>query len=316
MTTVTLTSHRGAEQELVAAEEALLRAVGIPVERGEIVADGVGLHYLACGGEREGPPLVLLHGRGGAAALFAPVLAQLGRRHRVYALDLPGWGLSEKPPFTGRSAQDALDLWAGATLGFLDALNLPQADLLGHSMGGFAATGIALRAPGRVRRLVLVDPGGLGSRPTRLDARLYFRLGPERLNRWIGRRAAEALLRLVSPDGEKVQDALLDFTYAVTSQREVLPSGARAFDTWSGLAGPRLWLTDRLGELAMPALLLWGQRDFITPYANAPEVAAKLRDGQLVTFAGAGHSPYQERPAQFARVVNDWLDDEEIPALV
>jgi pimeloyl-ACP methyl ester carboxylesterase len=316
MTTATMTARRRARLGLAATEEALLRTAGIPIERGASIVDGVELHYLACGNERERPPLVLLHGRGGAAALFAPVLAQLGARRRVYALDLPGWGLSEKPPFSGRSAEDALDLWAGSTLGFLDALDLAQADLLGHSMGGFAATGLALRALGRVRRLILVDPGGLGSRPTRLDARLYFRLGPERWNLWLGRRVGEALLRLVSPDGEKVSGPLLDFTYAVTSQREVLPSGARAFDTWSGLAGPRLWLTDRLGELAMPVLLLWGQQDFVTPYANALEVAARLRDGQLVTFAGAGHSPYQERPAEFARVVNDWLDDEGIPAIV
>jgi pimeloyl-ACP methyl ester carboxylesterase len=310
------TARAALPSTLVAAEDALLRTVGIPVRRGEVSVDGIRLHYLTCGADDADAPLVLLHGRGSAAGMFAPIFAQLATRRRVYALDLPGWGLSEKPPFTGATAQDALDLWVRGTMGFLDALGLTQVDLLGHSMGGFTAMGLALHAPRRVRRLMLANPGGVGSRPARLDARLYFRLGPERLNRWLGRRFSEAITALAFPRDETPARALLDFGFAVAAQREVIASGARAFDTWSGLGGPRLWLTNRLGELAMPALLLWGERDFITPYANALEVAPRLRDGQLVTFASAGHAPFQERPDDFARVLNDWLDDEEIPALV
>jgi hypothetical protein len=74
---------------LDAAEVALLRATGIEVGRHEVSVDGIRLHYLTCG-QPDGRPLLLLHGRGCAAARFAPVLPQLAAERRVIALDLPG----------------------------------------------------------------------------------------------------------------------------------------------------------------------------------------------------------------------------------
>ncbi len=99
-----------------------------------------------------------------AAALFAPILAALAAGRRVIALDLPGWGLSEKPPFTGNTAADAVGVWRAALLGFLDDQGLTQTDLAGHSMGGLAALAVALDAPERVRRLALIDLAGWASR--------------------------------------------------------------------------------------------------------------------------------------------------------
>src|SRR5512147_2724834 len=81
--------------DIRAIEARLLETAGIAVEQHDTVVGGVRLHYLTCG---EGEPLLLIHGRGGAGALFAPVLAALGAKRRVITLDLPGWGLSDKPP--------------------------------------------------------------------------------------------------------------------------------------------------------------------------------------------------------------------------
>jgi 4,5:9,10-diseco-3-hydroxy-5,9,17-trioxoandrosta-1(10),2-diene-4-oate hydrolase len=298
---------------LVAAEEALLALAGVAVERGEVLVNGVRLHYLTCG---EGEPLLMLHGRGNAGALFAPIFAPLAAQRKIYALDLPGWGLSDKPRFTGRTAQDALAIWREGALGFLEALNISRADVLGHSMGGFTAASLALERPDRVRRLILVDPGGIGERKTRFDARLYFWLKPERLNRWWGKWLTRRILTLDS-HGQQPPSALdervYDFTYAVMAQRAVIPSGAAAFNAWAGLGGAKLTLTRRLPELRMPTLLMWGQRDFVTPYANAHDALGAIPNGRLVTFASNGHSPHQERPAVFARILGDWLDGRDAP---
>ena len=110
------------------AEDRVLESVGIPVERQDIQIHGTRLHYLCCG---DGEPLLMLHERGLAGATFAPVLPQLGEQRRVITLDLPGWGLSDKPVFTGHTPQDALNVWMDGVLGFLDALGLDQIDLLG-----------------------------------------------------------------------------------------------------------------------------------------------------------------------------------------
>ena len=295
-------SETAATTDLHALEEALLRTAGIPVERRDVDAGGLRLHYLACGA---GEPLVLLHGRGNAAALFAPILRQLGERRRILALDMPGWGLSDKPPFTGHTPEDALRYWMDAVLAFLDSQSLAQADILGHSLGGMTALGIALEYPDRIGRLALVDPAGLGRR-IQLDVRLYFALGPEKLHRRFGKR----FTRFVMRQGQAMADpAQFDFAHALLTQEAVIPSGARAFSHIVNLGGVRLDFVDRLSELEMPVLMLWGDHDQVIPYENGLAAMRLLRDGTLVALSRCGHSPYAERPDDFASVLLAWLDN-------
>lgn len=295
-------SETAATTDLHALEEALLRTAGIPIERRDVDAGGLRLHYLACG---EGQPLVLLHGRGNAAALFAPILRQLAERRRVVALDMPGWGLSDKPPFTGHTPEDALRFWMDGVLAFLDSQGLAQVDILGHSLGGMTALGIALDQPDRIGRLALVDPAGLGRR-IQLDVRLYFALGPEKLHRRFGKR----FTRLAMRKGQAMADpAQFDFAHALLTQEAVIPSGARAFSKIVDLGGVHLDFVDRLSELEMPVLMLWGDRDQVIPYENGLAAMRLLRDGTLVALSRCGHSPYAERPDDFASVLLAWLDN-------
>ncbi len=293
-----------AATDIRAIEATLLATTGIAVEQHDTTVRGVRLHYLTCG---EGEPLLLIHGRGGAGALFAPVLAALAAKRRVITLDLPGWGLSDKPPFTGKTPQDALAVWRDSVLGFLDDQGLGQIDIAGHSMGGFTALSLALEHPDRVKRLVLIDPGGLGKR-AQFDVRLYFTLAPERLHRWFGPRFTRLIMRKDGATPEKLAGPEFACYHALATQSEIVPSGARAFTTWVNLMGVHLTLTERLRELQMPTLLLWGDRDFVTPYADALVAARYLQDGQLVTFNRCGHSPFSERPDAFAEVLLAWLN--------
>ncbi|WIG60774.1 MAG: hypothetical protein OJF49_003522 [Ktedonobacterales bacterium] len=298
---------------IVAAEEALLRTAGMDVERHEMVANGTRLHYLTCG---EGEPLVLLHGRGSAAARFTPVLGRLAQKRRVIALDLPGWGLSGKPAFTGKTAEDALTVWSDGVLALLDEQKIEQADLLGHSMGGFVALGLALAQPERVQRLILVDAAGLGTQ-IQLDARLFFALGPEKVHRRLGRRFTRFLYaqeqqggkrRLPGAEKPPLDGPDFDFFRAVMTEEAVIASGAKAFGAWVNLRGVHLSLADRLKELELPVLMIWGNHDALTPYPAALAASRTLRDGKLVTFLGCGHAPFAERPQDFAYVVLTWLD--------
>jgi pimeloyl-ACP methyl ester carboxylesterase len=306
------TEHEEASPVLVAAEEALLATAGIAIERHETRLNGVRIHYLTCG---EGEPLVLVHGRGSAAALFTPILSALAEGRRVIALDLPGWGLSEKPPFTGHTASDAVNIWRDALRDFLDDQALAQTDLAGHSMGGLAALAVALEAPERVRRLALIDSGGLGGEPP-LDARLYFRIKPERLNPRFGSRFFAWAHSRDDAQPISARGPLFDFMYAVESQTSVIPSGGRAFDKWMNLGGVHLHFRSRLRELEMPVLLLWGDRDRLMPYSAALQAARQIPTGRLVAFTHCGHSPHQERPADFARTLAAWLDGYRVPSRV
>jgi pimeloyl-ACP methyl ester carboxylesterase len=96
----------------------------------------------------------------------------------------------------------------------------------------------------------------------------------------------------------------------------VIPSGAAAFHSWINLRGVHLTLTERLRELAMPTLLLWGDRDTVTLYQHALVAARYLADGQLVTLSRCGHAPFAERPDDFAHVLLTWLDGIHVRARV
>ena len=94
-----------------------------------------------------GDPLVCIHGLGGTKISMLPLITAMNDRRRVIALDLPGFGESVKPV---RNRYDAAE-FAGAVVAVLDALGLPQVDLLGHSLGGRIALEVALREPARAR---------------------------------------------------------------------------------------------------------------------------------------------------------------------
>jgi pimeloyl-ACP methyl ester carboxylesterase len=303
---------------LLAAEETLLRAAApdVTVERGEVTAlDGARLHYLDCGA---GDPLLLVHGRGGSGAQFAPLLSALAAQRRVITLDLPGWGLSDKPPFMGHNTADALAIWTAGVLALLNALDIERIDLLGHSIGGLTALQLALDRPERVNNLILVDAGGLG-RTTPFDVRLFFWLMPERLFPRFGK---DFMARILARDDSRYRTEpaamapLLDFAWALYNQPEIIPSGGRAFNRWSNPWGVNYDLRDRLPELQIPVLMLWGERDRVIPYSEALLARRRIAHGRLVAFTRNGHSPFAERPTDFARVVNVWLNGGGAPSRV
>ena len=112
------------------------------------------IHYLAGG---KGPPLLVVHGVASRADDGAPIYRELMRTHRVYALDLLGYGDSDRPLDSDYSVTTQAEI----VRGFMDAVGLREADVMGVSMGGWVALKVAAEHPERVRRLVLVSSGGL-----------------------------------------------------------------------------------------------------------------------------------------------------------
>ena len=101
-------------------------------------------------------PLVLVHGLSGYIPMWKKNIGALAEHHRVIALDLPGYGKSDKP-----RANYSMTYFARAIRGFLDALDIPRAVLVGHSMGAQISMHVALQAPARVQALVLSSPAGI-----------------------------------------------------------------------------------------------------------------------------------------------------------
>src|SRR5208283_5469927 len=213
----------------------------------------------------EGPPLLMLHGGGpGATGMsnFSRNIPALAQRFRLIVPDLPGYGRSTK----GLDRKDPFGDLAGSILGLLDALGVEKAHLLGNSLGGSCALRLALEAPERADRLVLLGPGGIDTSrrpPTEGLLHLldyYSGEGPTR------EKFEQFLRKDLVFDGAALPDALIATRYAASIDPEVVanPPLVRPKD----LANARaldLTLDPRLGSLETPTLVLWGTEDRVNP---------------------------------------------------
>ena len=261
-------------------------------------AGGVQSFYLEAG-RRGAPPVVLLHGLGATSASFLPTIWDLSRDHHVIAVDLPGFGESDKPMRPLRPAYFARWLIA-----FLDALALDRAHLVGNSMGGRAALEVGLRAPSRVDRLVLLAPS-LAWRRYRLAARLVRLLRPELaiLPMPVLHGLVVAFVHSMFAKPERVADAAVNAGADEFVRIFATPRGRIAFfhaareiylEDPQGTRG--FW--DRLPALSRPALFVFGDKDWLVPKAFARHVRHALPTAVCETFHDCGHVPQFEFPGR------------------
>lgn len=238
----------------------------------------------------QGPPLVMLTGTGSTMAEWDPALLRLlARHHRLVLFDYPGLGLSG--PWHGRS----FDSLANATADLMDAIHLPQADVLGWSMGGFVAQRLAIEHPQRVSHLILAgtNPGGnhtvlgtpqaqkIDSEPNPSEAQILHELYPPD-RQAEGRRFLRRLER-ASQSGEIPDDFHVP---ASTTRTQVA-----AEDPW--LRSNRNYR--QLGALTVPTLAAAGIRDPVVPLINLRRVAARIPSSKLIVFPGAHAFLFQDR---------------------
>ena len=273
------------------AEAALLAELA-PTYRVRPVETRAGALRVLEGGE--GPPLVLLHGRGSAATSWAPLLPALARSRRVLAVDLPGFGASRGHPFTGDDAERALAFFVDPLEAWLVSEGLAAPVIMGHSLGGLCTIELALRGRVTPRALILVAPMGVGPEMT-WAARLFFQAGPERAARLLGPRLFGAVMG--------ARSALSHELHAVPGGR---PDAARAFDVLAPLVGPVFHRRDRLASIAAPTLIIGGERDQVFPAPLALAAAALLPDAELHMEA-TGHSPQDEAPARVLLAIEGFL---------
>ncbi len=245
-----------------------------------VEVEGRRLRFLKRG--RSGDPLVLIHGFGGGLNNWLFNLETLAGDHLVYALDLPGHGASSKDVGEG-----SLEGLAQAVKGFIEAVELGPSHLVGHSMGGAVALILALAHPELVSSVTLIGSAALGKdiNGTYIDGfiesrrRKDTRVQVEKLFHdpsLVTRQMVNDVLMFKRIDG--VQEAL-----------KTLADQFRVGDVQSTV------LAERLGELSMPVLAVWGQEDQIVPASHADGLPQSVRT-EIIT--GAGHMVQMESPAK------------------
>jgi pimeloyl-ACP methyl ester carboxylesterase len=261
----------------------------LPVTERQLDLAGVSTSLLEGG---EGPPIVLLHGQGGFAAMWGRVIPQLAGSHRVVAPDLPGLGHSEVRP--GTLDPPAMVAWLGE---LIEQTCAEPPIVVGHSLGGSFAAHFAIEHGDRLRGIVLVDSGSLGP----------FRPAPGALAalvRYIRRPSPatyERFSRQVFFDHERVRseggerwEALRAYHIDRTSQPSVRAANRQLLRR----IGVRRIPPDQLRKIDVPVALIWGKNDRIMRFRIAEEVSARF-GWPLYPIDDCGHVSSVERPEVF-----------------
>ena len=271
-------------------------------ERGDFdVGDGLALH-VELGGT--GPAIVLLHGFTGSVASWSALARRLQPRFTTVLVDLPGHGNSSAPL---DAARYALPRFADDLAFLFDALSLDRVAMLGYSLGGRAALHFALRHPSRLSALVLESTSpGIAAESERAEraaadaelASFIEREGIEAfVNRWERLPLWASQAELPGESRSSLRAQRLDNT-ALGLANSLRGAGAGATEP----------VSDRLGEIVVPALLIAGALD--TKYATAARaMAGAMRRARAAVVERAGHAVHLERPDEFGRLVEEFLEE-------
>lgn len=249
----------------------------------------VRIHYYTGG---SGDPVVLVHGLGGRSEDWAALMPQLVHdHHRVYALDLPGYGRSDWPENATYSIREEAD----AVEAFMDDRHLARTDLGGWSMGGWIAMRVALDQPQRIRRLMIFDSAGTRFSLT-WDPSLFEPNTPQKL---------QEMDNLLMPHGAPhipgfIAHAIFRF---VEKHGWVVRRNMNSLLTGQDL------LDGKLGALKMPTLIVWGKQDHLIPVLVGEQMHHDVPQSELEIFDGCGHLAAGQCAAQVGPVVRGFLDE-------
>ena len=230
-----------------------------------------------------GESVVLLHGWGGEANSFKPVIDWMSKYYKVFALDLPGFGLSEIPS----AAWDATD-YATLLSSFFEKMKIRKAHLIGHSYGGRISIVMAAHQPHLVDKLILVDSAGII--PPR-SLMYYIRIGIAKCGKRI---------RQCGSVGSRIADALSK-QIGSKDYREAGPMQATLVKSVNQDLRPLL------PKIQAATLLIWGENDKDTPIASGEIMSREIPNSELVILKDAGHFSYLDQFPQFCKIVGKFL---------
>lgn len=263
--------------------------------------DGQLVHLRDVGPSDDPEPLVLVHGAASSLHTWEGWVQALGGRRRIISFDLPGFGLSG-PNADGHYGGERD---ARFVLALMDRLQVQRFAIGGNSLGGEVAWRTVLLAPQRVTRLILVDATGpasgrdavsLGSLLARLP------LLPRVLDVVLPRPLVVAGLRRAYGDPARIDAALVDRHYEL-----LLREGNRQALVQRFAQREPGQDAERLSELKLPTLILWGGRDRLLPPARAAQFHQAIAGSELVVLDGLGHMPQEEDPSRSVAPVTRFL---------
>ena len=298
----------GADETYADGDDASWLGVDWPslTRRAQIL--GREMAYVDTGGE-DRPAILFIHGLGGVWQNWLLNIPPFMETHRVIAMDLPGFGQSEMP-----AERISIRGYARAVDALCDEVGLESAVVVGNSMGGFVGAELALSFATRVERLVLVSAAGLSIEYQRREPLLSFaRLMAANAGFFTARReliVRRPRLRRAAMQGvvrypEKLSGPLTWEQLAGQGK----PGFVDALDALMSYS-----FRERLAEIAMPVLIVWGENDMLVPVGDATRFERLIGDNaRKEIFADTGHVPMLERPTRFNELLEEFLAGSAAP---
>jgi len=254
------------------------------------------LHYLEAG---QGPPVVLLHGLGGDGSRWGPNIGPLAKDFHVFALDQIGFGQSDKP-----LANYHTGMLAEFLAGFLQAVGVPKASLVGNSMGASVALYMAVHYPQMVDKIVLADGGGYrsehpGPRPAPTAADLHRRA----IQNSVTREETREFFRIMFHNKSLVTDQMVDAQLPMRLRSAFTISKIQE----SGETGLGSLSEAEVRGVKTPTLILWGKYDELANPAGADRLEQAIAGAKKIMIDDCGHMPQLEKADEFNRLVRDFL---------
>jgi pimeloyl-ACP methyl ester carboxylesterase len=258
----------------------------------------------------DGPPLLFIHGLGGAWQNWLLNMPAFADSHRVVALDLPGFGQSELPA----DGDVSIPGFAKVADAVCDQLGIDSPVVVGNSMGGFVGAELALSYPTRVEKLVLVSAAGLSTEYllrepllalARVWAAVTTRAGARADPVIRRRRLRRAALQTIVLHPERLSVPLT----AELVQGAGKPGFVGALASLIGYS-----FRDRLPQIEMPVLIVWGRQDLLVPAEDAEGFEQLIGpNAHKVIFEDTGHLAMLERPGRFNELLASFIAGDREP---
>lgn len=268
-----------------------------------VTVEGMNIRYTVRG---SGPPLLLLHGFCEFLETWDFNLRPLGEYYRVYAMDLPGHGLSDKPYL-----DYTISFFTHFIVSFMQVLGIDRAHFIGHSFGAALSISVATKFPEMVRRLVLESGFGLSN-----DISLLHKLcSVPMLAKGRGQAAKSALEQRINLEFFRPDFAAREIvgrSYLFMRMPEARRVMLNIMHNWVAPNGlrPEAVMVDKLYLVRAPTLLIHCEQDSIHPLGLSQNASRLIPNAKLKIFSGCGHCPHIEKATEFNEAVIEFLEAE------
>ncbi|MDY6933977.1 MAG: alpha/beta hydrolase [Spirochaetota bacterium] len=278
--------------------EALQRITEYGLKSSFVNVNNYNIHYVSAG---EGEPIILIHGWLCWGAYWNRIIPLLSKRYRVYALDLLGNGISDKP--CNNFIKYTIDEQVEIVEKFIEQLSLNNVCIMGHSLGGATAAKVAMNSPEKIKKLVLIGAVGFrkGLKRLPLSLRGAWAMHIERMIPYFVSKGTikffhkRYLFYHENPVDDKLIDEMVLVNYSNNESRMACQkSGEGIFNDF---------VNSKAVNISIPTLLIWGKYDKLSPISVGKEYHDLIGNSKLEIIDNAAHMVFHEKPDEVARLI-------------